>query len=246
MTVVAVLTRALADAPPLDPDGPTAQRWLRHELAKPEYQAAKPTWFDRLAQQVAEWFGSLGFHPGSGAGWVIAAVGIAIAAALIIGAFVIFGLPRLRRRQAVPVVFDADDPRGADQLRKDAAAAARDGRLDAAVLDLFRAIARSLADRTIVLVLPGTTAQEVSALASAALPEFTARLHNAALLFDGVRYLGRHGDGAAYADLKALDDDLRSARPRFDASDGSPYGAPSGGGGVDAGAYAQPGSGPGR
>ncbi|WP_460567588.1 DUF4129 domain-containing protein [Humibacter soli] len=240
------LTRVLADTPPLDPDGPTAQRWLRHELAKPEYQAAKPTWFDRLAQQVAEWFGSLGFQPGSGAGWVIAAVGISIAAALIIGAFVIFGLPRLRRRQPAPVVFEADDPRGAEQLRRDATAAAHDGRYDPAVLDLFRAIARSLADRTIVLVLPGTTAQEVSALASAALPEFAARLHSAALLFDGVRYLGRHGDADAYAGLKTLDDDLRSARPRFGASDGSPYDASEVASGMDAGSYAPLGSGPTR
>ncbi|WP_243063556.1 DUF4129 domain-containing protein [Humibacter sp. RRB41] len=204
------------DAPPLTPDGPTAQHWLRQELAKPEYQAAKPTWFDRLAQQISDWFDSLGFHVGSGAGWIIAAVGIALLAALIIGAFAIFGLPRLRRRRAAPVVFDDDDPRGVPELRRDAATAAREGRYDAAVLDLFRAISRALAERTIVIVLPGTTAQEVAVLAAVALPEFAARLHEAALLFDGVRYLGRAADAEDYAALKSLDDGLRTARPRLD------------------------------
>ncbi|HWD62073.1 MAG TPA: DUF4129 domain-containing protein [Humibacter sp.] len=211
-----ILSGVRLAAPPLTPDGPTAQHWLHQELAKPEYQAAKPTWFDRLAQQISDWFSSLGFHVGSGAGWIIAAVGIALVAALIIGAFAIFGLPRLRRRRTAAVLFDDDDPRGVQELRRDAAASARDGRYDAAVLDLFRAISRALAERTIVIVLPGTTAQEVAVLAAVAMPEFAGRLHESALLFDGVRYLGRAAGPEDYAGLKSLDDDLRAARPRLD------------------------------
>lgn len=212
-TLARLLGVPLSDVPPLNPDGPTAREWLQHELAKSEYQAAKPTWFDRLAQQIADWFNSLGASVSGNAGWVLAALGIALAAALIIGAFVVFGLPRLRRRTTTAAVFDDSDSRSADDLRRAAAQAARDGRYDDAVRDLFRALSRALGDRTIVLLLPGTTAQEVAALASFALPGFAGRLHDAARLFDGVRYLGRAAGAEEYAELASLDADLARAKP---------------------------------
>ncbi|GAB3612395.1 DUF4129 domain-containing protein [Humibacter ginsengisoli] len=223
----AVLVR-LADAPPLNPDGPTAQQWLRHELAKPEYQAAKPTWFDRLAQQIAEWFNSLGSNVTGNAGWILAGIGIAVIAALLVGAFVVFGLPRLRRQQPASVVFDEDDGRSIADLRRDAADAASASRYEEAVRDLFRAVARSLGERTIVLLLPGTTAQELAIEASLALPSFADRLHRAAVLFDGVRYMGRPANADDYTMLVALDHDLAKTTPQqtaligADVSAGSP------------------------
>jgi len=117
---MAMLVRCTADAPPLGPTGPTAQEWLKHELAKPEYQAAKPTWFDHLAQQISDWFASLGANVSGDAGWILASIGIAIAAALIVGAFVVFGLPRLRKQHAAAAVFDEDDGRTTADLRRDA------------------------------------------------------------------------------------------------------------------------------
>ncbi|WP_460522193.1 DUF4129 domain-containing protein [Humibacter antri] len=216
----AVLVR-LADAPPLNPDGPTAQQWLRRELAKPEYQAAKPTWFDRLAQQIAEWFNSLGSNVSGNAGWILAGIGIAVIAALLVGAFVVFGLPRLRRRTTAPIGFDEDDGRSIADLRRDAAVAANGGGYEAAVRDLFRAIARSLGERTIVLLLPGTTAQELAVEASRALPSYAERLHGASMLFDGVRYLGRRARAEDYNTLVALDHDLARAAPGLTAPMGS-------------------------
>ncbi|WP_022901590.1 DUF4129 domain-containing protein [Humibacter albus] len=213
------------DTPPLTPDGPTAQQWLRHELEHSEYQAAKPTWFDRIAHQIAEWFSSLGVHVSGDAGWVLASIGIALIVAILIGAFVVFGLPRLRRRTRVAEVFDERDSRDARALRADARAAAAVGRYDDAVRDLFRAIGRSLGERTVVLVLPGTTAQELAIEASRALPAFTRRLHDAAVLFDGVRYLNRHASADDYAGLATLDTDLAAARPQLSAlqsTDGAP------------------------
>lgn len=226
----AVLVR-LADAPPLSPDGPTAQQWLRHELAKPEYQAAKPTWFDRLAQQIAEWFNSLGSNVSGNAGWILAGVGIAVIAALLVGAFVVFGLPRLRRRQPASVVFDEDDGRSIADLRRDAADAASASRYEEAVRDLFRAVARSLGERTIVLLLPGTTAQELAIEASLALPSFADRLHRAAVLFDGVRYMGRPANADDYTMLVALDHDLAKTAPQHAALIGAdlPAGSPGAG-----------------
>lgn len=210
---MAMLVRFTADAPPLGPTGPTAQEWLKHELAKPEYQAAKPTWFDHLAQQISDWFASLGANVSGDAGWILASIGIAIAAALIVGAFVVFGLPRLRKQHAAAAVFDEDDGRTTADLRRDAAAAAADGRLEDAVRDLFRAMARTLGERTIVLLLPGTTSQEVVAEASVPFPAFGERLHAAATLFDGVRYLARTARSGDYEFLVALDRDLAHAAP---------------------------------
>ncbi|MGA0568883.1 DUF4129 domain-containing protein [Rathayibacter sp. KR2-224] len=204
--------------PPLNPDGPTAQEWLRQELAKPEYQAEKPTWFDRVAQQIGDWFSSLGANFGGNGAWILASIGIAIVAALIVAAFVVFGLPRLRRRAPASVVFDEDDGRSTADLRKDAASAASGGRYAEAVRDLFRAIGRSLGERTIVLLLPGTTSQELAAEAASALPEFAERLRAAAMLFDGVRYLGRTADRDDYESLAALDRGLARAVPRLDAT----------------------------
>ncbi|NNC13108.1 DUF4129 domain-containing protein [Planctomonas sp. JC2975] len=217
--VLSLLQRVHVDTPPLNPDGPTAQQWLQHELAKPEYQAAKPTWFDRLAQQISEWFSALGSGIGGNAAWIMAGIGVALLAAVLIAAFVIFGMPRLSRRRQAPAVFDAQDHRSADELRRRAASAASAGRYDEAVRELFRAIGRALGDRTIVLVLPGTTAQELAIEASGALPAFTTQLHGAATLFDGVRYLGRRADADDYATLAALDRELAKARPVFTTAD---------------------------
>jgi hypothetical protein len=214
--VISFLTgasRLIADAPPLNPNGQTAQHWLREELAKPEYQAAKPTWFDQVAGQIQDWLASLGAGVSGDAGWVLAGIGIAIAAALIIGAFAVFGLPRLRRRSAPSAVFEPHDVRSIDDLRRDADAAAAAGRYGDAVRDRFRAVARALGERTIVLLLPGTTSQELAVEASHALPEFAERLHAAARLFDGVRYLGRDATAGDDGTLAALDRDLAAAKP---------------------------------
>jgi hypothetical protein len=202
----------IAAAPPLHPDGPAAQRWLNDELAKPEYRAAQPTWFDRVAHQIGDWFASLGAG-GAGSSWVIAAIGLALVTALVVGAIAVFGLPRLARRRTPNAVFDDADARTAAGLRAEAAAAAAAGRFDDAVLDLFRAMTRSLADRTLVLVLPGTTATHLAAEAVGVFPQAAARLRDAARLFDGVRYLDRGASAGDYAFLTALDDDLRRERP---------------------------------
>ena len=49
----------LLTAIPVDPDRPEAQQWLLDELSKPEYQAARPTWFDRASEAVLDWITSL-------------------------------------------------------------------------------------------------------------------------------------------------------------------------------------------
>ncbi len=72
---------------PVDPSSPQAQEWIREELAKPEYQAAKPTWFDIAAKAVQDWIESLLQGPTGDAGPVLLLVVVLVIAALIVCLF---------------------------------------------------------------------------------------------------------------------------------------------------------------
>jgi hypothetical protein len=200
---------------PVDPDAPEAQQWLRDELAKAPYQAAQPTWFDRLSQAIVDWFTSLTFGGDGSQGW-LSVIGTLIGIAVIVAAVLIFGLPRRarRRRQRAAGLFADDDSRSAAQLRKAAAAAAATGDWTLASEEAFRAIAKGLAERTIVRQTPGTTAHSVAELASEAFPAEQVRLRDGANVFESVRYLGGTGTETGYLALVALDTDLQAARPR--------------------------------
>ena len=214
MTALTVPARLSASIP-VDPDAPQAHDWLVRELAKPEYQAAKPTWFDLASKAVQDWLASL-FSAGSGSfSGVLLIVVVVLAAGLLTVAFVVFGLPRLNRRSRarVDALFGADDTRDAATLRRSAERAAKTGDWTLAVEERFRAIAQSLDERTIVMLMPGTTANDFAARASIAVPAEAARLAAAARTFDGVRYLGRAALPEQYDEFVALDAALQSARP---------------------------------
>jgi hypothetical protein len=203
---------------PVDPDAPEAQQWLRDELAKAPYQAAQPTWFDRLSQAIIDWVTSLTFGGDGSGGW-LSVIGTLIGIAVIVAAVLIFGLPRRarRRRQRAAGLFADDDSRTAAQLRKAATAAAAAENWALASEEAFRAIAKGLAERTIVRQTPGTTAHSVAELASMAFPGEQARLREGATVFESVRYLGGTGTEEGYRALVALDADLQAARPRVTA-----------------------------
>lgn len=207
--VLALLGFVVRDVP-VDPEPDDAREWLIDELSKPPYQAAQPTLLDRISQAVADWFTSLTLPdapPGSGLGVVL----LVIAAAIVL-ALLIFGLPRLNRRSRVTgALFGDDDARDAATMRRDAAAAAARGDHTLAVAEQFRAIARGLAERVVVTTFPGTTARGFAQQAGLVFTPQQDRLVDAAIVFDGVRYLGETGTAAQYADLVALDDELRSA-----------------------------------
>lgn len=206
---------------PVDPDAPHARQWLIDELSKPEYQAAKPTWFDIVSQAIKSWFASLRVPDASGAGGVFLIVAVIVALALVVTAFLVFGAPRLSRRERAGAVFDTADVRSADQLRSSARAAAGAEDWSAAVLDRFRAVAAALRERTVVSVLPGTTAHEVAERAGVAFPALADELRAAAAAFDAVRYLGRGGSRSAYERIARMDDELRRSRP-VAADEGAP------------------------
>ncbi|HEY0247571.1 MAG TPA: DUF4129 domain-containing protein [Gryllotalpicola sp.] len=207
-------------APPLTPDDDTARRWLATELAKPEYTAARPSWFDLLSQKVAQWFDSLhlGGNGGAAPGW-LAVAGIAVVVVIVLLALLRYGLPRLNRcRRSERLGGEVVDIRTAAELRAAADRAAGAGDWSLAVVERFRALAASLAERTVVAVRPGTTAHEVGLRAATAFPTEAAALRDAADTFDGARYLGRAASAADHERLRALDERLRRQTPVFEAA----------------------------
>ncbi|MCU1636438.1 MAG: hypothetical protein JWQ68_1677, partial [Cryobacterium sp.] len=151
---------------------------------------------------------------GEGLGaWLPVLLG-AVGAAVLVATLLVFGLPRLNRRSGQdPGLFAGDDRRTADQLRRDARAAAAAGDWNGASEEMFRTITRDLDERTILTATPGTTAHSVALLAASAFPDEGARLAEGARVFDEVRYLGRAGTENGYRLLEELDRDLRDARP---------------------------------
>ena len=202
---------------PVEPLPPEAKQWLIDELSRPQYQAAKPTLFDQISKAVADWFASLQFGDAQGPPVVGYTVIIALVVAGLVVAFLIYGLPRLNRRSTVVgELFGENDDRSAADMRAAGAAAASRGDYAMATAELFRAIARGLAERSIVSVTPGTTAHGFAVQATRSFPDFGNRLGDAATAFDEVRYLGHPGSAGAYELLAALESDLRAARPRLD------------------------------
>jgi hypothetical protein len=211
---VGVIAGTLAQVP-VDPDAAEAQRWIIQELSKPEYRAAQPTWFDRASKAFWDWLRSLKFDDGGGGlqGPILILALIVVVAALV-AAFIIFGAPRLNRRSAVSgILFGEDDARDAAAMRRSAEDAASDSDWVLAIEEIFRSIARGLAERTLVSVSPGTTARDFAVRAGAVLPFFSERLAAAASAFDDVRYLGRVGTEAAFRAAAEVERDLRAARP---------------------------------
>lgn len=203
-----------ADVPPLTPDAGEARRWVLDELAKAEYVQAQPTWFDRLAAWLRDLLASFQPDPVTGVPGLGTVIVLALVAAVLVVAFLVFGVPRLRRRSGVTgALFGENDDRTADRMRADAAAAAASGDFTLAVAELFRALARSLAERGLVSVLPGTTAHEFGSRAGVAFPDDVTSLAEAASDFDGVRYLGHEGTREQYERMLALDGRVRRARP---------------------------------
>jgi hypothetical protein len=199
---------------PVVPDAPEARDWLLDELSKPEYTAARPSLFDQLSQAFFDWLMRL-FQPGASVplDWLpVAIVGLVVAG--LVTALLIWGLPRVNRRSRPATgLFGDDDRRTATQLRAAAAAAASAGNWTLAVLEQFRAVARGLAERTIVLVSPGTTAHDFAARASATFPTAADDLASAAEIFDRVRYLDQDGSPADFELLRRLDARLQKETP---------------------------------
>jgi len=202
---------------PVVPDAPEATEWLINELSKPVYQAAKPILFDRIAQAISDWLGSLRIGDVQGPPALGLAIVIAIVVIGLVVAFLIFGVPRLNRRSRVAgALFGDEDARNAEAMRRAARDAAGRGDYSAAVVEMFRSIARGLSERVIVTTSPGTTAHDFAVRSGVVFPELADGLRAAATSFDAVRYLGREGTREQFDQVAALETQLRATRPALE------------------------------
>jgi len=201
---------------PYAPDGDEARRLAEQELQDPRYADAKPTWFDYLAEDVAEFIGSL-FSPDTGqqVGNVALIIVTVVIIAALITVLILWGRPRASRRvkRRETDLLGERDRRTAAQLRADAARSARDGDWDAATVLRFRALARALLERDIIDPAPGATAQAIARDAAVVFTAHRVDLTAAAGAFDDVRYLRHPASEQSYRALADLDDRLASLRP---------------------------------
>jgi hypothetical protein len=213
--------------PPLDFTAEQARKQLVAELAKPQYQAARPSpieaFLKGLAQQISDWLNSLFGHAGvvlpGGSTPIVLIIVIVVVAAIVI-AFLVFGVPRINRRSARRgTLFGEDDDRDSDSLRRSAERAAASGDFAAAVEEGFRSIARRMAERAILAMFPGTTAHSFAIQAIIAFPSLHAEFVRAADTFDAVRYLGASATEQDWLSIKTLEAHARSARPVLETVD---------------------------
>lgn len=199
------------DLDPYAPDGDEARRAAEQELQNPRYADAKPTWFDYLAEDVAEFINSL-FSPEAGqqvGSTALIIVSIVIVTALVT-VLILWGRPRASRRvkrRGAELLGERDD-RSAAQLRADAERSARAGDWDAATILRFRALARGLLERDIIDPSPGATAQAIAREAAAAFSGHQDELADAASSFDQVRYLRHPASETSYRRLVTTDEAL--------------------------------------
>lgn len=201
-------------AVPVDPDAEEAHDLLADELAKSEYQSAKPSWFDQFIQGIMDWLNGVQVGAASGPPALGLLIAVIVVAVLVLIAFLVFGLPRLNRRSRVTgSLFGEDDARDAAEIRKQAKGAAARGDYTLAIAEMFRATARGLAERTVLTTSPGTTAHGFAVRAGRSFPSLTTDLADAAAAFDAVRYLNETGTLAQYEQVEALERAVRAARP---------------------------------
>ncbi|WP_404431875.1 DUF4129 domain-containing protein [Microbacterium lacus] len=206
-----------AEVAPLIPDGDEARRWAEEELADPVYDIAEPTTFDRIARAVGDFISGLfSSEPSAEWGTTLALIAACIVIALIVIAFVIWGVPRSIRRapRALGELFGEAEERSADELRRVAASHAAKSEWDAAIIVRMRALARSTAERAVVRTPPGATVHSFARSAAKVFPASATDLETAASIFDDVRYLRRPGSGELYEQVAGLDRTIAAARPR--------------------------------
>ena len=194
--------------PPLDPASRQARQWLEDELRKGIYSEQKG-----LLQRLREWLGNL--LSGTGGALPAWTVWIAVAVILAVVALVLLRSLRAERRMTGARRAGVLDGlvRTAAEHRVAANRALEGGDADTALLEAYRAIARSAIERTLLDDLPGRTPHEVAVELAPVFPASAAALATAADAFDAVRYGRRAARPESARDVIALDAALASTRP---------------------------------
>ena len=201
----------------LDPTPPEARDWLSDELRGSDYQ---DPWLESVIRWIIDQLRTLFDGANRLANGGVSTV-ITVLVALVVIALLVWVLPKVRRESAVTDTDGAvlvDLSITARTYREWAAQAIKDGRLDEAVLDGFRAIAKDMSDRTLLDDAPGRTAHEVGLALAPPFPDHAERLARAADVFDSVRYGHRRATSDQAVEVQQLDAELVKARPVLAAS----------------------------
>ncbi|MEJ3655978.1 DUF4129 domain-containing protein [Actinomycetes bacterium KLBMP 9759] len=198
---------------PVDLGRDEARELAERELQNPDYAAALPSLPQRILQWIAERIddllsGAASVAPG-GYG------GLAVFAVLVVLAVIAIRLRvgRIGRTTSADGALFGTTIRSAADHRTAADAHAAAGAWAEAVRERLRAIVRGLEERDLLDARAGRTADEAAAEAGRILPDCAPGLRSAAVVFDDVWYGGRQASPAMDAQLRALDEQVRQARP---------------------------------
>ncbi|MFQ4147168.1 DUF4129 domain-containing protein [Arthrobacter sp. LAPM80] len=204
---------------PVVPGADEARQWAMEELAKKTYQDARPGWAEQVAALVKKAFDEFFTNVGT----ANPRVGLAIAAGVVLLAIAVILLiirPRLNRQKAATAdVFEGQPLHSSEQHRAMARTAARSGDFHTAVSEQFRAIVRAAEERDVSTPAVGRTATEIAVELERAFPTHSRALHDAADLFNAVRYGHVPPTPAMYEELLSTDKAVAATKPVY--ADGS-------------------------
>ena len=207
MTVPSGLAGLLAD-PPLDPSRDQAHDLLERELSDPVYRTGSG-----LLSRIWEWFTGSFDSGGPGPGLPAAGLAVVVLLVLVVGTVVVLRTVRVERTgppRTAAGVFGPAVLRATDHRRL-AASAVDAADWDGALVESFRAMTADAAERTVLDLTPGLTAQEVELSLATAFPSERDHMEWAAATFDRVRYGGEHVDEDGARAAIALDGRLHRA-----------------------------------
>jgi hypothetical protein len=200
-------------AVPVDIGRDEARAAARRELSKPDYQRDQPGLVERFVRWSLDRLQDLLDRASevSPFGWV----GLVVLGLLIVLAVIAVRLrlgPLARSERQEQPLFGGREL-SADEHRTAAGTHAAAGEWAEAVREQLRAIVRDLEQRGLLEPRPGRTADEAAREAGLALPDCAAALVSGARLFDEIWYGGRRATESGYATMRALDAQVRAARP---------------------------------
>ncbi|MCG5218446.1 DUF4129 domain-containing protein [Streptosporangium sp. KLBMP 9127] len=202
---------------PIDIGRDEAQRRAVQEMLDESYQ--REPLAERVLRTFQQFVGDLlDSAPGGVIGGVLAAIVILMIVLAIAGLLLWYGRKATAGGVAITEGIFGGRVLTAAEHRAEAERLAEAGDFAGAVRERMRAIARGLEERALIDRQPGRTADELAAAAGHALPDFAADLGAAAQAFDDIAYGEVPGTRAHYDTLRTLDERLRTARRRQEAS----------------------------
>jgi Domain of unknown function (DUF4129) len=193
--------------------GDDGRQAAERELSDPIYSADSPGLVERAVRAVLRWLDDLlrsasDASPGGVGGLLV--IGAVVVAVVVVVRLRMGRVARVTR--GGPELFGTSTATAADHRAAADAHAAR-GEWADAVRERLRAVVRGLEERDLLDPRVGRTADEAAAEAGRVLPACADRLAAAARAFDDVWYGGRTATPATDAELRAVDDAVRAARP---------------------------------